>query len=95
MVGFIPYFTGGIAYAPWLNHRIDMDERYEVSLNDLWDIKPLRFADIALVIYYRPWFLPINRKKVFRFITHKGQDGKLRWYAYPTGEAPPPSYVED
>ena len=41
------------------------------------------FADIAIIVNFNPAFFPIKMKKVFRFITTTGADGKLYWYAQP------------
>ena len=48
-------------------------------------------ADIAIVISYRPWFIPIERKKLFRFITFKSGNSYQYWRAWPVGEPLPQS----
>jgi len=44
------------------------------------------FADIAIVIEFRPMLWPFRRSSQFRFVTQKGADGKLYWMARPVGE---------
>lgn len=47
------------------------------------------FADVAIVVGFKPSFLPIKMEKVFRFITSKGNNGKLNWYAQPLSKDDP------
>lgn len=92
---FIPSFKSRILIGSWQHHTIEMDERYSVPLADspFRFTYPTNFADIALIVSYRPWILPFRREKVFRFVTHKAENGNLYWYSLPLHEVPPPNSI--
>ncbi len=92
---FIPSFKSRILIGQWQHHTIEMDERYSVPLTDspFRFTYPTNFADIALIVSYRPWILPFRREKVFRFVTHKAENGNLYWYSLPLHEVPPPNSI--
>jgi hypothetical protein len=47
-------------------------------------ISPVSFADMAVVVQYRPLpLVPFVRERAFRFITAKTKDGQLNWYPQP------------
>ena len=48
---------------------------------------PLRQADLAIVVYYRPWpFTLIRRHRLFRFVARIGGNGTVDWDKQPTTE---------
>ena len=71
----------------WNHHDLSADERYTIT--PYTTIAPanqfvvLAGADIAIVVDYKPWFIPIKRREVFRFVTHRFANGSYRWYSYP------------
>ncbi len=49
-----------------------------------FSISPVSFADMAVVVQYRPLpLVPFVRERVFRFMTAKTKDGQLNWYPQP------------
>jgi hypothetical protein len=69
----------------WNHHNLDMDEKYTIT-PDIFAAAPgqeLSGADIAIVVKYRPWFLPITRQRVFRFITHRNDNRTFSWHSFP------------
>jgi hypothetical protein len=85
---FIPTFESRIINPAWQHHRLAMDERFTVALTDFLD--KAGAADIALIVSYKPWFVPINREKIFRFVTFKQADGNSYWRSWPIDEPLPP-----
>lgn len=47
---------------------------------------PLESADIAIVVDYHPFGIPINRERLYRFITLMGPDNQLHWMQRPESE---------
>jgi hypothetical protein len=83
---FKPTFESRITYKTWTNHSLTMDERFTITISDAFNVtKSIRVAgaDIAIIVSYKPWFLPIKREKIFRFVTHKQTNGNLYWYSQP------------
>lgn len=83
---FIPSFESRIARTNWNHRRLSVDERYTVTIGDIFQLGAgvnLSGADIAIVVTYNPWFIPINRDKVVRFVTKMQTDGRLYWYSRP------------
>src|SRR4051812_36945097 len=66
----IPSFTNRLQRDDWHHSRLYMDDRFSISLTDLFNSE-MAWADIAIVISYQPWFLSFGREKVFRFVTRK------------------------
>lgn len=70
----------------WNYHDLDMDEKFTIT-PDVYRIPPgiVMFggADIAILVTYRPWLLPIERERAFRFVTHNNGDGTFSWHSYP------------
>ena len=85
---FIPTFESRMVNPAWQHHRLAMDERFTVALTDFFD-KAIA-ADIALIVSYKPWFVPIHREKIFRFVTFKQADGHSYWRSWPIDEPLPP-----
>jgi hypothetical protein len=73
-----PLFTDG-----WNDHRLSMDEKFAITLSDILDSgfgRDLTGADIAILVRYKPWIIPWQRQKLFRFKAHKQSDGQFTWY---------------
>lgn len=74
-------------YREWSNHNLAMDESYTITPHGL--IGPARpgvtlaGADVAIVVNYRPWPVPFKRRRVFRFVSHRYNNGTYSWYSYP------------
>jgi hypothetical protein len=64
-----------------------MDEKFTINLYGaivVGDMRPAGTgADIAIVVDYQPWFIPIRRRQIFRFVTQHFADGSFRWSSYP------------
>jgi hypothetical protein len=78
---------GGFTRNEWNNHDLSMDEKFTISPYTTF-VPANQFAvaagaDIAIVVEYQPWFIPIRRRQAFRFVTHRFADGSYRWYSYP------------
>ncbi len=83
---FIPSFESRIARTDWKHRRLSMDERYTITIGDIFHLGPevnLSGADVAIVVSYNPWILPIRKEKVLRFVTKQQTDGRLYWYSRP------------
>ena len=85
---FIPSFKSRFVMPSWKNHDLGEDERFTIVLTDL--ISKATAADIAIIVTYKPWFLPWKREKAFRFITQEQSNGQLYWRSWPMGEKIPP-----
>lgn len=84
----IPSFKSQISRFEWLHHDLGMDERFTINLTEFIRGEAA-YADIAIVVSYKPWLLPVRRQKLFRFVTYKETNGESRWRSWPTGERPP------
>ena len=84
---FIPSFESRFVMPAWKDHDLGMDDRITIVLNDL--IKNVGSADIAIIVSYNPWIIPIDREKIFRFVTFKQNDGRQFWRSWPVGEVLP------
>ena len=83
---FIPSFESRLTRPDWMQKRLAVDERYTITIGDMFRLGngvSMSGADIAVVIMYRPWIIPIDREKVLRFVTKKQTDGRLYWYSRP------------
>jgi hypothetical protein len=81
-VGFGTTFTN----PKWLNHRLSMDERLTISIEDQFkniDKMPEIGAVIEIEVNFHPWFIPIKLEKFFRFATRKQPDDHIYWYSLP------------
>lgn len=47
------------------------------------------YADIKIVAFFRPKFLPLTRVKCARFVTDRSPSGQLRWLQRPSQTCPP------
>jgi hypothetical protein len=69
----------------WTNHNLDIDEKFAITPQDVINFPKSPssiYADIGIVVTYKPWFLPFHREKIFRFVTHR-QNDHLYWYSAP------------
>jgi hypothetical protein len=82
-VGYGSRFTN----PEWQHHNLGMDERFTINLESMF--RNMGAADIAIVVSYRPWLLPITKEKIFRFVTGKRSDGVTYWRSWPVGEKLP------
>ena len=71
----------------WGPHDLEADERFTIKLTDIASMASE--ADIAISVRYRPWFLPITQKKIFRFIARKDINGSATWRSWPLSEPGP------
>jgi len=85
---FIPDFNGGFAMRQYADKTLRADEQFTVILSDF--MGNVESADIALIVQYQPWFLPIDCEKKFRFITYKHWNGIHPWQSWPLDEKLPP-----
>jgi len=88
---FHPSFESRLTMPAWGNHALDMDERFTITLSDMFNWPHVNAADIAIVVSYKPWILPLRREKVFRFITKRQTNRRLYWYSLPVGSPLPPA----
>jgi len=84
---FIPSFESRFVMPAWKNQNLGMDDRLTAVLSDL--LKNVASADIAIIVSYNPWIIPIRREKIFRFVTFKHGDGRQFWRSWPVGETLP------
>lgn len=89
---WIPNFQNRLVRPEWRHHDLEMDDKFTITIGDILGPSPnLGGADIAIVVSYRPWILPLRRKKVFRFIAKKQSNGAFYWYSYPLSGPRPPT----
>jgi len=76
----------------WNHHNLSMDEKFTVSIGrQFWGLDPnpkpgargFAGADIAIVVHYRPWFIPCEQTRIFRFVSHRYPNGSLSWFSHP------------
>jgi len=73
-------------YSKWRGHTLLADEGETIFMADLFDstgIKRITNADIAILISYNPWFLPISRTKIYHLFTRKLENGGYFWASAP------------
>lgn len=83
----IPSFQSRFIMPKYQHHRLGMDERFTFVASDI--IGNAGAADIAIIVTYKPWFLPLRREKIFRFVTLKQSDKQLFWRSWPVDEPLP------
>jgi len=75
---------GFIFNSKWEHHTLRMDEQYSVTPSDIFNLLgPFQGADLAIVVQYKFWFLPISQSKAFRFQAHRQTNGHYYWYPTP------------
>jgi hypothetical protein len=82
-------FTGIFSAANWQHSRMNMDERFTVTWDDVFQNDTsgsIDYADIIITVAYRLWFLPWHSQKTFRFVTRKLGDNKLYWFPRPLAD---------
>lgn len=78
--------SGGFTRPEWQDHTLRADERFTISPEGIFGLQAgakLSGADIAVIVKYQPWFLPIERESVFRFVTQHHGNGSITWYSIP------------
>jgi hypothetical protein len=71
----------------WQHHDLGLDDRFTIRLTDVFP--QAMEADIGIVVHYHPWFLPIAREKIFRFVADRDMNGKANWRSWPLFEPQP------
>jgi hypothetical protein len=66
----------------WAHHNLRMDEQFSIDPSTIFPTTT-KEADLAIIIHYHPWFLPIDRSRAFRFKTRKQENGRYRWDSVP------------
>lgn len=84
---FIPTFESRFVMPAWQHHKLGIDERFTLVLSDL--MNGVGSADIAIIVSYNPWFIPIRKEKIFRFITFKQKSSIIYWRSWPTNRLLP------
>ena len=87
---FIPSFASQIGPSSWHADTIGIDEHFTVLLSDFSRAtKGMNVRmDIAIVVKYKPWILPIHKQRIFRFVTYAKDNGQYYWRAWPLGMPP-------
>ncbi|SEE79086.1 hypothetical protein SAMN05519104_7498 [Rhizobiales bacterium GAS188] len=69
----------------WKNHRLGMDEKMTIRVQDLFNDPARTFSggDITITIKYQPWIIPIASERQVRFVAAKDAEGKFQWAAQP------------
>jgi hypothetical protein len=81
--------SGFLTATNWHHSRIGMDEKFTATWDDAFHNQTpgsIDYADVMITVVYRPWFLPWQSQKTFRFVTRKLGDNKLYWFARPLKE---------
>jgi len=83
------WFSYGVT--DWTNHYLGADEGITVDFAGFGCRLPscwYRVADITIIVDYQPWFLPISRRKEFRFIGRvvPNQPKHMTWEERPGSE---------
>jgi hypothetical protein len=80
-------FDSQLHLTEWGVHDLDMDERFTITLADMFKVSPktipVSCADIVISVHYKPWLWPFSREKLFRFATHVQSNGHVYWYSQP------------
>ncbi len=83
---FQPSFTSRVVSPEWQNHDLGIDDKFTVTPDQVFHtvigFGP-KMADIAIVVEYRPAYLPWKLEKMFRFKTYRQTNGNLYWYSAP------------
>lgn len=72
----------------WFVKVLSMDEKSVVRLENGLFVnipQPAKFdgADIAIIVEYQPWLIPLRREKEFRFVTKVENTGVFSWIPSP------------
>jgi hypothetical protein len=67
----------------WQHHTLVSGENYSISLHDLFKTNKdtnAQYADISIVVDYRPWYWPFGMKpKQVRIVGQKDADDHFAW----------------
>jgi hypothetical protein len=66
----------------WAHHYLRMDEQFSIDPSAVFPTTT-KEADLAIIIHYHPWFLPIDESKAFRFRTRRQENGHYHWDSVP------------
>jgi hypothetical protein len=70
-----------IEHVRWAHHYLPMDDKFTITPSELFhNTSALGFGRIGINVRYKPWFLPFQRNKLFKFRTFTQEDGKIVWY---------------
>ena len=86
---FVPNFESRIVRPEWKNHNLKVDESFTITPADIFGLAPgdrLGGADIAIVVSFKIWIIPIKREKIYRFIARKQTNEQFYWYSIPVEE---------
>jgi hypothetical protein len=88
---------GNVRITPpqWKKHRLNIDGKNSLDMRDAFATygSPMQVTagDIAIIVTYQPWIVPITMEKQFHFATKVSNDGRTYWApsAIDTPTAPP------
>jgi hypothetical protein len=78
--------SGEFTLPQWNHHHLGMDEKFTITTEPIIHLAPdaaLSGADILVIVHYQPWVIPITQTRMFRFVTHRYQNGTYSWFSYP------------
>jgi hypothetical protein len=71
----------------WIDHTLEPQEMFSITPDDFLQFPNQKgtpeSADIAVVVSYKAWAIPIPRKHLFRFQTRKLGTGEIHWFSQP------------
>jgi hypothetical protein len=70
----------------WAKHALEPHEAYEITPGDLMFVTPptaLLYAQISIIVSYKPWKLPFGGGKEVHFESRRLPDGKIEWLHIP------------
>jgi hypothetical protein len=77
---------GTLTDKPWLvSHYLNVGEPVTLHLRDVLETPVDTFsgADLTVILSFRPWIIPHQMTKPFRFVAEKQRDGKFHWAQQP------------
>ncbi|MFZ0589754.1 MAG: hypothetical protein WAM39_04690, partial [Bryobacteraceae bacterium] len=87
-----PDFKVVMRKTAWQHQHLGMDDRFTIVLSDIISGGVVS-ADIAVIVRYRPWVLPLRREKIYRFVTYPQINGENHWRSFPL-DAPRPDNIK-
>jgi hypothetical protein len=84
----VPYFDVYFPILPGQHHHLGIDERFTINPESQLG-GYIDKADIAIVVSYQPWIIPITSEKRFRFLAVKDGQGRTYWRSWPIDEPAP------
>ena len=79
----------------WKKHRLNIDDKNSLDMREAFATyggpTQVTAGDIAIIVTYQPWIVPITMEKKFHFATKASNDGRTYWApsAIDTPTAPP------